>query len=229
MTFHGREWLPIPEAAKYLSEKSEETWREQHVYIAVLAERLPLVARLFSGTKDLVGKEVEGLVNVPIKGGAKQYLEHLEQAVHDPFPNLDYVKIDWIAGAVVERDGEEHCLGLAPDAHSVFPTGTQLGVRVEALEASIQQMPPKSADARDKPLSREEREKLLSIIYGLVISHNHTRRSSVAEIDLSKTWKAAEQIESMALQAGMKVSAKTIDRRLKDMLDMIEIRGKTSD
>ena len=72
MTFHGREWLPIPEAAKYLSEKSEETWREQHVYIAVLEGRLPLVARLFSGTKDLVGKEVEGLVNVPIKGGAKQ-------------------------------------------------------------------------------------------------------------------------------------------------------------
>ena len=72
MTFHGREWFPIPEAAKYLSEKSEETWGSQHVYIAVLARRLPLVARLLSGTKDLFRKEVEGLVNVPIKGGAKQ-------------------------------------------------------------------------------------------------------------------------------------------------------------
>ena len=29
-------------------------------------------------------------------------------------------------------------------------------------------------------------------------------------IDLSKTWKAAEQIESMASQTGMKVSAKTM-------------------
>ena len=118
MTFHGREWLPIREAAKYLSEKLEDTWRKQHVYIAVLDRRLPLVARLFSGTKDLVGKEVEGLVNVPIKGGAKQYLEQLEHAVNEPFPDLNYVEIDWIAGAVVERDGEEHCLGLVPGAHS---------------------------------------------------------------------------------------------------------------
>ena len=188
MTCHGREWLPIPEAAKYLSEKSEETWRVQHVYMAVLDRRLPLVARLFSGTKGSFGEEVEGLVNVPIRGAAKQYLEYLEHTIHEPGAAFSYVHI---YGAVVERAGKEHCLLNQSGERSVFPTGTQLGVRVEALEAFIQQMPPKSADALDKPLSREEREKLLSIIYGLVTSHNHTRRSSVAEIDLSKTWKAA--------------------------------------
>tara|TARA_B100000686_G_scaffold330530_1_gene392898 strand:- start:745 stop:1407 length:663 start_codon:yes stop_codon:yes gene_type:complete len=213
MTFHGREWLPISEAAKYLSEKSEETWREQHVYIAVLEGRLPLVARLFSGTKDLVGKEVEGLVNVPIKGGAKQYLEHLEQAVHDPFPNLDYVKIDWIAGAVVERDGEEHCLGLVPGAHSVFPTGTQLGVRVEALEASVQQMPPKSADALDKPLGEKERTTLLVIIGAL---------AEKAKIDVSHPTTAAKTIMRSVELLGAKLSRQAIERKLKLVPDAVE-------
>ena len=213
MTFYGREWLPIREAAKYLSEKSEETWRKQHVYIAVLDGRLPLVARLFSGTKDLVGKEVEGLVNVPIKGGAKQYLEHLEQAVHDPFPDLNYVKIDWIAGAVVERDGEEHCLGLVPDAHSVFPEGTQLGVRVEALEALIQQMPPKSADALDKPLGEKERTTLLVIIGAL---------AEKAKIDVSHPTTAAKTIMRSVELLGAKLSRQAIERKLKLVPDAVE-------
>jgi hypothetical protein len=210
MTFHGREWLLIPEAAKYLSEKSEETWREEHVYIAVLDRRLPLVARLLSGTKDLVGKEVEGLVNVPIKGGAKQYLEHLEHSVHEPFQHPDFVKIDWIAGAVVERDGEEHRLGQVPGAHSVFPTGTQLGVRVEALEAFIQQMPPKSADALDKPLKERERTTLLSIIAALVVEAN---------IDLSHPSTAASSVVRRLELMGIRLGQTTVESHLKKAIE----------
>ena len=217
MNFHGREWLPIPEAAKYLSEKAKETWKEQHVYSAVLDRRLPLVARLFSGTKDLLGKEVDGLVNVPIKGGAKQYLEYLEHSFHEPVHYADYVKID---GAVVERDGEEYYLGQVPGEHSVFPTGTQLGVRVEALEAFIKQP---LADARDKPLRPNEREKLLTIIYALI------KENAKDPIDLSEPVKAAQTIESMADLAGVTVSAKTIQRRLEEIVESIVPRDKTSD
>ena len=113
-------------------------------------------------------------------------------------------------------------LGQVPGEHSVFPTGTQLGVRVEALEAFIQQMPPKAADALDKPLAPNEKEKLLTIIYALATD-------ATPPINLSARWAAAETIESMADLAGVTVSAKTIQRRLKEIVETIAPRGKTSD
>ena len=210
MTFHGREWLPIPEAAKYLSEKSEENWRKQHVYMALLDRRLPLVARLFSGTKDSFGKEVEGLVNVQIRGAAKQYLECLEHKVHEPGEPISYVKTD---RTVVERDGEEHYLGRVPDEHSAFPSGTQLGVRVEALEAFIQQMPPKSSDALDKPLGEKERTTLLVIIGAL---------AEKAKIDVLHPTTAAKTIMRYVELLGAKLSRQTIERKLKLVPDAVE-------
>ena len=112
--------------------------------------------------------------------------------------------------------------GQVPGEHSVFPTGTQLGVRVEALEAFIQQMPPKAADALDKLLAPNEKEKLLTIIYALATD-------ATPPINLSARWAAAETIESMADLAGVTVSAKTIQRRLKEIVETIAPRGKTSD
>jgi hypothetical protein len=123
------------------------------------------------------------------------------------------VKIDWIAGAVVERDGEEHRLGQVPGAHSVFPTGTQLGVRVEALEAYIQQMPPKAADALDKPLKERERTTLLSIIAALAVE---------ADIDLSHPSTAASSVVARLQLMGIRLGQTTVESHLKKAIEASE-------
>ena len=205
MTFHGREWLPIPEAAKYLSEKSEETWKQEHVYAAVLEGRLHLVARLMSGTRSVYEERVEGLVNVPIKGAAQYHLERLEHGLRERYEVVDSWKG---ANIIVERDGKEHQLD-----YTEFPNGTQLGVRVEALEACIQQMPPKSADALDKPLGERERATLLVIIGAL---------AEKAKIDVSHPTTAAKTIMRCVELLGATLSRQTIERKLKLVPDAVE-------
>ena len=81
---------------------------------------------------------------------------------------------------------------------------------------------PKSADKSDKDLSIPEKEKLLTIIYALLINPEHP-------IDLSAPYKAAEYIASIAHRAGLEISARTIYRRLKEILGTIAPRDKTSD
>ncbi len=205
MTFHGREWLPIPEAAKYLSEKSEETWKQEHVYAAVLEGRLHLVARLMSGTRSVYEERVEGLVNVPIKGAAQYHLERLEHRLRERYEWVDSWKG---ANIIVERDGKEHQLD-----YTEFPNGTQLGVRVEALEACIQQMPPKAADDLDKPLGERERETLLVIIAVL---------AKKAEIDMSHPTTAAKKIVREVELLGAKIHWQTVDHKLKQVKEVVE-------
>lgn len=205
MTFHGREWLPIPEAAKYLSEKLEETWKQEHVYAAVLEGRLHLVARLMSGTRSVYEERVEGLVNVPIKGAAQYHLERLEHGLRERYEVVDSWKG---ANIIVERDGKEHQLD-----YTEFPNGTQLGVRVEALEACIQQTSPKAADALDEPLGERERETLLVIIAAL---------AKKAGIDMSHPTTAAKKIVREVELLGAKIHWQTVDNKLKQVKEVVE-------
>ena len=78
------------------------------------------------------------------------------------------------------------------------------------------------ADALDKPkpLGERERATLLSIIAAL---------AEKAKIDLSQNSKAAAFIEAMTERIGLRVAVRTVENKLKDIKELRDRSGKTSD
>ena len=123
--------------------------------------------------------------------------------------------------------------GYAPKDTSVFPVGTVLGVRRQALDAVVaslasssldpeEQQPSKPGDTTDpldKPLEEHERATLLIIIAAL---------ARAADIDISKPSKAGAIIDAQTVELGARVSARAIENHLKRIQDALERRGKTS-
>ena len=182
-------------------------------------------------------KNIEGVWDLLLEGPGRLELEHRYRVTCGLLP---YVELGTDEGAFVT--GEEGVVyqllpsrerPFAPKDNSVFPAGSQLGVRPQALDAVVaslaspslgpeEQQPSKPGDATDdldRPLKERERVTLLTIIAAL---------ARAAGIDISKASKAGAIIEAQTDKLGARVSARAIEEHLKRIPDALERRGKTS-
>ena len=230
-------WLGLYEAAHYLTSKlncgpygSENGISETDVLQFALAGHFLLTLDIPPGMKDKQGQELEhgswDLVMTRERGkpGRRQVKHRL-----DPSVSVKDIDGAWVARKVA---GKRVVRQLQPqrsyggESSSAFPEGVALGVRTKALNDFAKkqgQTPSKAADALRKPLRPNEKEKLLTIIYAL------TKNPPQHPIDLSNPTEAAKSIEMLADMAGLTVSAKTIQRRLEEMVMSIRPRDENTD
>jgi hypothetical protein len=132
------DFLTINEAVDYLSAKCGESQdlmnpnriRSSSLWRAALMRVLPVVCDVPSDTKDNEGRPIPpGLWNVPIAGAAQQQIEYQWRGSGGLPPN----NVDGIAGAVIERDGDERA--LIPENSWAFSAGCVIGITREALDA----------------------------------------------------------------------------------------------
>ena len=93
-----------------------------------------------------------------------------------------------------------------------------MGVRTKALNDFVKkqlkgQMPPKAADALDKPLKERERTTLLSIIAALAVE---------ADIDLSHPSTAASSVVAKLQLMGIRLGKTTVEVHLKKAIEASE-------
>ncbi len=242
-----RTWLTLKEAAAYLSSKTGDDVDEVGILRLALdgklqaSVKLPQPMEVFQVCEgaELAGrrKNIEGVWDLLLEGPGRLELEHRYRVTCGLLP---YVELGTDEGAFVT--GEEGVVyqllpsrerPFAPKDNSVFPAGSQLGVRPQALDAVVaslaspslgpeEQQPSKpgdATDALDRPLKELERATLLTIIAAL---------AREAGIDISKASKAGAIIEAQINKLGARVSARTIEAHLKCIPDALERRGKTS-
>ena len=138
------------------------------------------------------------------------------------------VSVKGIDGAWVARKsaGKRVVRQLRPRARpgdfpSAFPEGCALGVRTKALNDFAKklkgQMPPKSADALDKPLKERERTTLLGIIAAMAVE---------AKIDLSHPTAAASSVVKRLGLMGICLGQTTVEGHLKKAIEASETLKK---
>lgn len=161
-----REWLTLSDAAQYLSsaigKRSESAQRmgEADLLRFALDGYLKLSVDLPTGTKGLFHRDganvttrptsrerIEGLWDLVMEGGGKQQVEH---DYHDR-AHLPSIRVEGITGAWVERDGMRRQLtpvrgriGMSPKPSSALSEGSFFVVRIAALDALAEQVPPAS-------------------------------------------------------------------------------------
>lgn len=134
----GREWLTLYESAEYLSENTKEKWTEQAICRAILDERLKLVLKLQTSPKSLMEDGLSGYFDVPMEGNAKLYIDYLEHAHHEAAHFLDFIDLEKKSATRIHQGTTWFSLDLEKAKHySIFPPGTQLGVRLTDLDAFI--------------------------------------------------------------------------------------------
>ena len=243
-----RAWLTLKEAAAYLSSKTGDDVDEVGILRLALDGKLqasvklpqPMEAIQVCEGTELAGrrKGIEGVWDLSLKGPGRLELEHRDRVTCGLLP---YVELGTDEGAFVT--GEEGVVyqllpsrerPFAPKDNSVFPAGSQLGVRPQALDAVVarlalpsldpeEQSPSKADDVTDpldKPLEvQRERATLLTIIAAL---------ADEADIDISKASKAGVIIEARTVELGARVAARTIEGHLKRISDALDRRRKIS-
>ena len=248
-----RAWLTLKEAADYLSSKTGLDVDEGDILRLALDDKLQLSVNLpkpIAAIQDCEGaelaehrKNVEGAWDLLLKGPVRRELENRYRATCElPHVQLDIGQSAFDIDGAFVTGGEgvvyqlllPDDLGRAFDRNpSVFPVGSLLVVRPQALDAVAaslpspslgpeEQQPSKSGDATDtldRPLKERERATLLTIIAAL---------ASAADIDISKASKAGSIIAAQIDQLDASVSAQTIELHLKRIPDALERRGKTS-
>ena len=169
-----REWLTIDEAAVYLSSKIGQTISGADVLRLAIDGQLKLSVNLPSGTKGMFhpdGAEattpptsmthIEGLWDVSMEGAGRLQVEHQ----HHCLAGLPYIDLKGVPGAWVERAGVRRQLVPVEDhfgegyssylrtTSAALSKGSDLGVRIAALDALAAQMKPRPASEAENSMS----------------------------------------------------------------------------
>jgi hypothetical protein len=233
-----REWLSLEEAADELSTRLGDLAKPADVLRLALDDHLKLSVILPPGTEAMsvandgeeeptVRRPVDGLWDLPMIAAGRQHVEHEINRLR----GHRWVSMANAPGAEVERRGERCQLladrggpGLHRNLAPALPQGYEFAVRRAALDEAVAEMGKSSSGAQsgsvEQPLAERERTTLLVIIAAL---------AKAAEIDISRPSKAAGQIEALTIEHQARVSARTVEEKLKRIPDALERRAKTSD
>jgi hypothetical protein len=233
-----QDWVTIDEAATELSAalshrvSTADILRlliDKHLKLAIyLPEKVPARCHRTDdeATNREIHREIQGVCDVPMLDRAKSQVEHDYHWQRDGL----YVPIARPLGASVEWDGficqlppDRGESGMFPRPPSEFPQGSVLAIRRSMLESFIRQHAPtpsaQTKEVADKPLGARERATLLTIIAAF---------AKALAIDVSKASKAAEAIEAITIDLGIRIPARTIEGHLKRIPDAIQRRSRTS-
>lgn len=228
-----RDWLTLPEAAAYASKLTGTRIAHKDVLRLGLDRHLQLSAVLPIGAKATqIAPQGAGAWQQPISGLWDLAMTGPEVAEltsdYHYRAGLDYVGFDCSRGALVkEADAVYQVVplgrgrtGMTPVGPSCFPEGTVIAVRrvaIEELAAKLGTAEPVVRAETETLLGERERATLLSIIYTL---------ADAAKVDLTQTFKAAEQVSAMADRLGISISAQTINGHFKRAAEVAQRRSR---
>jgi hypothetical protein len=225
-----REWLEVGDAAEYLTVELGSPVSVADVLRMGLEGRLELSVDLPAGADakcwdgvpppaEPRRRRIDGLWTLSMIGAGRLQVEHDYRYLR----GLPFIEMDGKTGAFVERTGlrcqlpaAQGYTGLTVRTNSAIPHDSMIVVTRAALDAFVAS---RAADRLDRPLRERERANLLTIIAAL---------AKAKGIDISKSSTAGKEIESLTIDLGARVPARSIEEYLKKIPDATERRAKTS-